>query len=327
MNFKPVFLCGHPRSGTTLLSRLLDNHSQLSVFPEETLYRKWSKLTFSSPSQCVDYLEKNTLVGHLNKDNEKENIHKARGIIKNANFQYDTFIENFKSKIPGLKTTEIYENLHYAYIQSHFGDCDLKNIQYFVEKTPANESRLHSFFNSWSDAKAVYIYRHPLDVIYSHSLKNNQWHLMDSSDFIRRVINWKNSLQAIRKSSIRYPDKILIIGYEDLISNTRQMMKNIADFLNISEDESLLKPTYMGKDWIGVSSNDSNSEVIKSNNSNWHKVIPDEYIHLAHLFLYKELFFLGYRPLINTYPSKKDIIKSILKIPSGSYKKYLNSIF
>lgn len=32
---QPVILCGHPKSGTTLLLALLDNHPQLTVFPEE----------------------------------------------------------------------------------------------------------------------------------------------------------------------------------------------------------------------------------------------------------------------------------------------------
>ena len=32
----PVFICGAPRSGTTLLSNLLDGHHNLIVFPVET---------------------------------------------------------------------------------------------------------------------------------------------------------------------------------------------------------------------------------------------------------------------------------------------------
>ena len=35
---RPVFICGHPKSGTSLLRNLLDSHSELVVYPEETWY-------------------------------------------------------------------------------------------------------------------------------------------------------------------------------------------------------------------------------------------------------------------------------------------------
>ena len=33
-----IFICGYPKSGTTLLLSLLDSHSELLVFPEEIQY-------------------------------------------------------------------------------------------------------------------------------------------------------------------------------------------------------------------------------------------------------------------------------------------------
>ncbi len=35
---RPLFICGHPKSGTSLLKALLDNHPQLVVYPEETVF-------------------------------------------------------------------------------------------------------------------------------------------------------------------------------------------------------------------------------------------------------------------------------------------------
>lgn len=32
---QPVFICGCPKSGTTLLASLLDGHSELLIIPEE----------------------------------------------------------------------------------------------------------------------------------------------------------------------------------------------------------------------------------------------------------------------------------------------------
>ena len=38
IEYFPVILCGNPKSGTTLLLSLLDNHPQLTVSPEEFSY-------------------------------------------------------------------------------------------------------------------------------------------------------------------------------------------------------------------------------------------------------------------------------------------------
>lgn len=35
---RPVFICGHPKSGTTLVRALVDDHPELVVFPEETSF-------------------------------------------------------------------------------------------------------------------------------------------------------------------------------------------------------------------------------------------------------------------------------------------------
>jgi hypothetical protein len=37
-----TFICGHPKSGTSLLLTMLDSHPQLVVYPEETrFFRRW----------------------------------------------------------------------------------------------------------------------------------------------------------------------------------------------------------------------------------------------------------------------------------------------
>ena len=46
---KPVFICGHPKSGTSLLRSMLDNHPELIVYPEETyFFRKFLPMSEGS---------------------------------------------------------------------------------------------------------------------------------------------------------------------------------------------------------------------------------------------------------------------------------------
>ena len=35
---RPIFICGHPKAGTSLVRSILDSHPQLVVYPEETVF-------------------------------------------------------------------------------------------------------------------------------------------------------------------------------------------------------------------------------------------------------------------------------------------------
>jgi hypothetical protein len=47
---------------------------------------------------------------------------------------------------------------------------------------------------------------------------------------------------------------VMVIDYEELIADTRSVMWRLADFLEISRDGILLRPTLYGEDWISNSS-------------------------------------------------------------------------
>lgn len=52
----------------------------------------------------------------------------------------------------------------------------------------------------------------------------------------------------------KYPNKIYLIQFEDLINNPKRVMKKICKILNINFSHSLLKPTLLGKSHLGNSS-------------------------------------------------------------------------
>jgi hypothetical protein len=54
---RPVFICGHPRSGISLLRNLLDGHPQLVVYPEETsFFRRYLKEAAKTSMEVCGFL-------------------------------------------------------------------------------------------------------------------------------------------------------------------------------------------------------------------------------------------------------------------------------
>ena len=56
-----TFICGHPKSGTSLLLTLLDSHPQLVVYPEESHFFR----RFNDQAGDLEIEDKKKLADHL----------------------------------------------------------------------------------------------------------------------------------------------------------------------------------------------------------------------------------------------------------------------
>ena len=76
---KPVFICGHPKSGTSLLRSMLDNHPELIVYPEETyFFRKFLPMSqMLSLKEQLDLAEEHLGVEKIFVDETRDIIGRA----------------------------------------------------------------------------------------------------------------------------------------------------------------------------------------------------------------------------------------------------------
>ena len=71
-----TFIAGSPRSGTTLMTALLDGHSDLLVFPEEYLYLQPSRMPDESTQNVLDTVFKQKVLLRLQgKENFLDELH------------------------------------------------------------------------------------------------------------------------------------------------------------------------------------------------------------------------------------------------------------
>lgn len=238
MNFslseaKPFFIIGNPRSGTTLLRLMLNNHPNIVVPPEcgfsMWYYDKYRHGDFSQPETRKLFLE------DLYRAKKIETWDLNRMLLEEVITDYSP------------KTySEITKCVYISFAKQHgknpllIGDKNNFYLDYFSE-----------IKELYTDAKFICIIRDGRDVACSYRALNEK--AIDSiyapklsSDIQVIAEEWKNNNLKI----IHYSDEAtFIVKYEDLISNPRLALQKICHFLGEKYDSAMLN--YYQKNLLG----------------------------------------------------------------------------
>jgi len=277
---KPIFICGYPKSGTTLLTSLLDNHNELLVIPEEIKF--FNKVLRQNKDDRIEYL--------LNHSNLKLlKIGKFRspsGDRDYSGFDYNIFLEHFFKYWNSSNKGS--ENILESVVNGLSVALNSNFFKAWVEKTPGTEFHLNTIINWWPNAKFVYLIRDPRQNYCSHfryqKIKNKPLNIT-----IKRFIKkWKNSVKAFEEFRNR-TGKGFLIKYEDLVDNPKRIMENLADYLQIEFRDSLIIPTRIGIQWEGNSSDGKSRNKIENNFYNYDKYLSNNEISIIDLKLRNEI--------------------------------------
>lgn len=183
MNLAPAFLLGTQRSGTTLLTRILSNHSSVYVQNELPLTQLFDE-EFS--------LDK----FYRNMDNLFE---------KRFGKSVKMFVEERKLEVWGLKDPQLTEYLN-----------ELENFM------PA--------------AKFILIIRDARGVVNSYI--DNKWGL--GTNAYTGAMRWNKEVNLQLEFAKKYPNNVLTLLYEDLVTDMESELERICSFLEIPFDHKML---------------------------------------------------------------------------------------
>ena len=246
----PVFICGHPKAGTSLVTALLDGHPNILAYPEETLFFR----RFLPAIQGKDFVERidlaKKLLIHIFEWNQ-ENPPEHQQNFADRDYSHISFPEVCQHMVDALpdQNPKPADFLNAAILA--FGRTTnllTKNKRYWVEKTPYNELFTENIFKWWPRAKCIHIIRDPRDNFVSYERKHPEW---TAKVFIT---NWNRSTRAGLDNLEKFgKEKYLIIRFEDLLTDPEEITREVANFLDIVWDNALLEPTRAGDDWQGNS--------------------------------------------------------------------------
>jgi hypothetical protein len=205
MSQVPFFIVGCGRSGTSLLRNLLNSHPDVAI-PLESLF-------------IVDYLR-------------AEGLHDLAALQELLLGEPEISEWGLKLKqqdFNGASTlSATIDHLHMLYAQS-------KGKKRWGQKTPRFVRNLDLIGASFPEAKFIHMIRDPRAVvnslIRSHVHRSNPYH---------GALRWKMDVSAGRDYESRHPDRILSIKYENLVTHSEDVLKNISSFLNLVYQPDLL---------------------------------------------------------------------------------------
>lgn len=245
--YRPVFICGHHRSGTTLLQSLLDGHPDLVVLPSEGTYLSSFRYVASEnpPSSSVDRFMGAWIERFISPNTDP---HFKLGLStdqRNPSLQLCRAMLAWQRALLGLKRDLVKFRLMLALVAAYAEQRSLpRGPARWVEKTPLNECNLSEHL-AFQDARYIQMVREPTATL--ASLRAAYSGSPERFQVLRHVRAIANSFRLARLHERRHRARYLVVRYEDLTTAPAREMDRIREFLGISAHPTLLIPTSLGQ--------------------------------------------------------------------------------
>lgn len=213
----PVFLVGCPRSGTTLLQRLLDAHPDLAIAPETHYVRRIWKRRRELPGggDVLDDADRRTA----------QDWFVAMPEFREMQLDERVFRERTQdcADLPGI---------FLALLRLY---AEPRESRIVGEKTPNHLRSMRLLEQQFPQARFVHIVRDPRAVVDSWS--RVPW-TNGSPELDAEV--WRKYMQAAREAPPRDPSRLHTLRYEDLLDDAASALKRVCAFLGVDYHPAMM---------------------------------------------------------------------------------------
>jgi hypothetical protein len=244
---RPVFICGHPKAGTSLVRAIFDSHPQLIVYPEETVFfRRFLPRSVGLDLQAQLDLAEQTIIHIFNWDAQAPPP--SQEGFPDRDYSTISYEEVRRAMRELVDRTPRHPGDILSAAVLAYGRVSGQAGKWWVEKSPYNEYFAEQIFTWWPEARCIHVVRDPRDNYVSYRRKHPDW----SAEFF--AANWRRSTQAGEHNQRRYGRQCYrLLRYEDLTRAPEENLKGLAGYLEIDWDASLTSPTRAGEGWAGNS--------------------------------------------------------------------------
>ena len=294
---RPIFLCGHRKSGTSMVLNLFDGHPALAAYPIDLalLY-----------AYFPDFLKKHTTAADRRARLDRILFQEAETYLSKYDVADQIDLARIRSSFhDGLSDSmleapgELIAKLFAAFQGSYGPGPDAATA--LVAKETSIEIYATEILGWFPGARFIQVIRDPRDNfaalsagVEKHYAKLGEGHNETLASLLHRArLGLKvGRLNEERFGSTRYRT----VRFEDLVAEPEETMRSLADFAEIEFDPCLLRPTLLGQPTPG--NNYDGTAMYRVNSSNvgrWRDRISDHDARIIEFYLSQEMSEFGYQ--------------------------------
>jgi hypothetical protein len=203
---KPVFIFSLPRSGSTLLQRLMMAHSQVSSVAEP-----WILLpllyTLRPNGQTAEY-------------SHRICQHAVQDLIENMRGGEEEYINQLRQFVEGI-----------------YASVARDGTVFFVDKTPRYYFVIPEIARLFPDARFIFLFRNPLQV-YASILST--WGKGGFRVLWGNLVDLKLGPKLLSQGYEKLKESSLALRYEDLVANPDASLRRVCDYIGTSYEPTML---------------------------------------------------------------------------------------
>lgn len=235
LDSKPIFVVGTPRSGTTLVARILGRHEAILAAGETHFFEEiWANRREFGPLENRSQLEAavSRLMTIFDRYNQVEGQALVEKLIRPDNLINLT-----------LKNGGGYDGLYWAFTSTL---DDTQRGRRYCDDTPKHLFYLETIFKFFPESKVIVCIRDPRDFMCSYK---NFWRTSRTPERIKQLYHpimtamlWARSADVILNSPIlaQQSNNIVMLNYERLVSEPASYVRALCNFIDLDYEDDLL---------------------------------------------------------------------------------------
>lgn len=220
----PIFIVGYPRSGTTLVQRVLITQPGLFTIPE-THY-------FNVVENVIAWeAEKREQVPAASLPVIFGTLREKTGLCFTSD---ESAWLTERAKLGELASKQLFEFVVGCLLVERYPEIQNTDPFRWIEKTPNHAHYLPRIIHFYPGVLVLHVLRHPVPSIFSRKLKFTFNFDLPYTELAQR---WNQMIDDVERFRATYPRQILTLRYEDLFGSFEREVSRLAEFLAIPFDD------------------------------------------------------------------------------------------